>query len=76
MSVLDPIMPHATHSGGAQSGIIPGHNNCDNFCGIPQSLQATARIIPQIRPWQLPSMSFPIQYALIILPFDATELSF
>jgi hypothetical protein len=38
---------------------------------FPQSLQANAGIVPQIRPLPLPFMSFPIHYPLTILSFDA-----
>jgi hypothetical protein len=41
---------------------------------FPQSLQADARIVPQIRQLSLPSTFFPIHYSLIILPFDAIQL--
>jgi hypothetical protein len=36
----------------------------------PQFLRASASIVPQIRPWSLPSTSFPIHYSLIILSFN------
>jgi hypothetical protein len=35
------------------------------FRGFPQSLQANARIVPQIKPWPLPSTAFPVHYSLI-----------
>jgi hypothetical protein len=35
-----------------------------------QSLLENARIIPQITPRTLPCTSFPIQYSLIVLPFE------
>jgi hypothetical protein len=34
-------------------------------------LQAYARTVPQIRPYLLPSTSFPIHYSIIILTFGA-----
>jgi hypothetical protein len=41
------------------------------FRGFPQSLQENSRIVPYIRPWPLPSTTFPIHYSPIILSFDA-----
>jgi hypothetical protein len=38
--------------------------------GYPQSLKTNAGTVPEIKPWPLPSMSFPIHYSLIILSFD------
>jgi hypothetical protein len=35
------------------------------------SFQAYARIVPQIRPLRLPSISFSIYYSLIVLSSDA-----
>jgi hypothetical protein len=42
------------------------------FHGFLQSLQANAEKAPEIRPRQLPSISFPIHYSLIIPSSDAT----
>jgi hypothetical protein len=41
------------------------------FSGFPQSLQANAGIVPDIRPPPLPSKSFPIHHSLITISFDA-----
>jgi hypothetical protein len=41
--------------------------------GFLQVLQEDLRIIPQMRLWQLTSISFLIHYSLIILPIDVTE---
>jgi hypothetical protein len=41
------------------------------FHGFSESFQAISRIVPQMRPWPLPSTSFPI-HLLIVLPFDGT----
>jgi hypothetical protein len=45
------------------------------FCGFPQSFQANARIVPEMRPRPLPSISFPIHYSLIILSFEILSAS-
>lgn len=39
------------------------------FHGLPQSLQTNARLVPQIGPQMLPSISFWIRYSLIIQKF-------
>jgi hypothetical protein len=41
------------------------------FHDFPQSLQANAGTVPQIRIRLLPSISFQINYSLIILSLDA-----
>jgi hypothetical protein len=41
--------------------------------GFHQSLQPNGRFVPQIRQQLLPTVSFPIHYILIILPFDAIQ---
>jgi hypothetical protein len=40
------------------------------YRGFPQSLQANAGMVPQVRPWPLSSISFPIHCSLIILPLN------
>jgi hypothetical protein len=42
------------------------------FVGFSRALQTDVEIVPQIRPWPLSSTFFPINYLLIILPFEAT----
>jgi hypothetical protein len=42
------------------------------WCGFPQSFQANAGILAQIRPRRLPSTSFTIHHSRIILPFDSS----
>jgi hypothetical protein len=43
----------------------------EGFRCFPQSLQANAGIVPDIRPRPLPSAPFPIYHSHIILSFDA-----
>jgi hypothetical protein len=38
--------------------------------GIPQFLEAYARIIPQVRPYQFPFICYPTNFSLISLLFD------
>jgi hypothetical protein len=51
---------------GAETGYLDR-----GFRDFPQSLQATAGIVPQFRPQPLPSTSFPIHYSSLFLPFGA-----
>jgi hypothetical protein len=46
----------------------------DIYNGFPQSFQANDKIVPSNKPRFLPSTTFLIQYALIILKFDTTDL--
>jgi hypothetical protein len=45
----------------------------ENFCKPLRSLYTNAETVPEIRPLSFYSMSFPIHYSLIILPFDALQ---
>jgi hypothetical protein len=45
------------------------------FCGFPQTLQANAAIVPQIKLLPLPSTSISIYYSLIIRPFVSKLLT-
>jgi hypothetical protein len=54
--------------------------NTETICGdadlyscFPQSLQAKARMVPQIGTKKHPSISFPIYYSLMAVPFDAIQ---
>jgi hypothetical protein len=43
------------------------------FRSFPQSVKGNTGIMPQIRPWPLPSTFFPIHYSLIIPSYDAVQ---
>jgi hypothetical protein len=46
-----------------------GYPDCGSS-GFPQPLQANSRIVPQLRPRPLPSISVQIHHSLIIALFD------
>ena len=45
----------------------------DIFCDFSQSLQANAEVVPEDRPWPLPSISLSIYYSLVIKSFIAIK---
>jgi hypothetical protein len=45
----------------------------DIFCDSSQSLQANAEVVPEDKPWPLPSISLSIHYSPVIKSFNAIE---
>ena len=45
----------------------------DIFCDSSQSLQPNVEVVPEDRPWPLPSISLSIHYSLVIKSFNAIE---
>jgi hypothetical protein len=75
-SVIEQVVSSGSssdvYSGGVHFEYQLGTNYPDKgvlwFSSLPH-----AGIVPQIRPWLLPSTLFPIHYSLIILPYEATR---
>jgi len=44
------------------------------ICNSSESLQANDEVVPEDRPWPLPSISLSIHYSLVIKSFNAIEL--